>query len=286
MKTVVYQEKIGTLSEKVDKVTAIAKEIGQLLEVDYETADKIQRASEISKFDLMTDMVNEFPELQGVMGEKYALIQGESEDVAEAVREHYLPIQANGELPKSQISTVVSIADKLDSVISFISVGLMPTGSQDPYSLRRQAIGVLRIIEDKAWDIRVEELLAIVENIYGIEDEKIENDINHFFKQRVQYLFVQCGIEQDVVESVMNKNLGSLAYTHNKAVVLSSKRNDDAFKPVQEALVRVLNLNTEQAAKEIQKNLFITESEEILYEKYLKVKNSFQVNNIELKAEE
>src|SRR5699024_1948906 len=149
MKTVVYQEKIGTLSEKVDKVTAIAKEIGQLL-----------------KFDLMTDMVNEFPELQGVMGEKYALIQGESEDVAEAVREHYLPIQANGELPKSQISTVVSIADKLDSVISFISVGLMPTGSQDPYSLRRQAIGVLRIIEDKAWDIRVEELLAIVENIY------------------------------------------------------------------------------------------------------------------------
>src|SRR5690625_6808188 len=76
------------------------------------------------------------------MGEKYALIQGENEDVAEAVREHYLPIQANGDLPKSQISTVVSIADKLDSVISFISVGLMPTGSQDPYSLRRQAIGV------------------------------------------------------------------------------------------------------------------------------------------------
>src|SRR5690625_234199 len=286
MKTVVYQEKIGTLSEKVDKVTAIAKEIGQLLEVDYETADKIQRASEISKFDLMTDMVNEFPELQGVMGEKYALIQGENEDVAEAVREHYLPIQANGDLPKSQISTVVSIADKLDSVISFISVGLMPTGSQDPYSLRRQAIGVLRIIEDKAWDIRVEELLAIVENIYGIEDEKIKNDIHHFFKQRVQYLFVQSGIEQDVVESVTNKNLGSLAYTHNKAVVLSSKRNDDRFKPVQESLVRVLNLNTEQAANEIQKNLFITESEEMLYEKYLQVKNSFQVNNIELKAEE
>src|SRR5690625_6734104 len=95
------------------------------------------------------------------MGEKYALIQGESEDVAETVTEHYLPIQANGELPKSQISTVVSIADKLDSVISFISVGLMPTGSQYPYSLRRQAIGVLRIIEDKDWYIRVEELIAI-----------------------------------------------------------------------------------------------------------------------------
>src|SRR5699024_12804657 len=112
---------------------------------DYETADKIQRASEISKFDLMTDMVNEFPELQGVMGEKYALIQGESEDVAEAVREHYLPIQANGELPKSQISTVVSIADKLESVISFISVGLMQSGSQDPYSVLSPYIYVLII---------------------------------------------------------------------------------------------------------------------------------------------
>src|SRR5699024_11901396 len=91
---------------------------------------------------------------------------------------------------------------------------------------------------------------------------------------------------KDVVKYVTNKNLGSLAYTHNKADVLSYKRNDDAYKPVQEVLVRVLNHNTKQAAKENQKNLFITESEEILYEKYLKVKNSFQVNNIELKAEE
>src|SRR5690625_2140334 len=184
--------------------------------------------------------------------QKYSLIQGENEDVAEAVREHYLPIQANGDLPKSQISTVVSIADKLGSVFSFISVGLMPTGSQDPYSLRRQAIGVLRIIEDKAWDVRVEELLAIVENIYGIEDEKINNNIHHFFKQRVQYLFVQSEIEQDVVKSVAYRKLGCLAYTHNIAVVLSSKRNDDRFKPVPEALVRVLNLNTEQAATETQ----------------------------------
>src|SRR5699024_8193786 len=143
----------------------------------YNAEDKkISRAAEISKFDLMTDMVNEFPELQGVMGEKYALILGEDEEVAEAVKEHYLPVQAKDKLPKSQISTVVSIADKLDTVISSISVGLMPTGSQDPYSLRRQAIGVLRIMEEKAWDIRVEELLAIVENVYNINDEKLKEE--------------------------------------------------------------------------------------------------------------
>jgi len=286
METVVYQEKIGTLAEKVNKVTAIAKEIGQLLEVDFTTAEKIGRAAEISKFDLMTDMVNEFPELQGVMGEKYALILGEDEEVAEAVKEHYLPVQAKDKLPKSQISTVVSIADKLDTVISSISVGLMPTGSQDPYSLRRQAIGVLRIMEEKAWDIRVEELLAIVENVYNINDEKLKEEIKNFFKQRVQYLFVQSGLEQDIVQSVINKKLGNLAYTHNKAVILSHKRNDDTFKPVQEALVRVLNLNTKDAADEINQALFVTDSEQALYDKYVAVKKSFQVNNIELKAED
>lgn len=286
METVVYQEKIGTLAEKVNKVTAIAKEIGQLLEVDFTTAEKISRTAEISKFDLMTDMVNEFPELQGVMGEKYALILGEDEEVAEAVKEHYLPVQAKDKLPKSQISTVVSIADKLDTVISSISVGLMPTGSQDPYSLRRQAIGVLRIMEEKAWDIRVEELLAIVENVYNINDEKLKEEIKNFFKQRVQYLFVQSGLEQDIVQSVINKKLGNLAYTHNKAVILSHKRNDDSFKPVQEALVRVLNLNTKDAADEINQALFVNDSEQALYDKYVAVKKSFQVNNIELKAED
>src|SRR5699024_11773741 len=121
----------------------------------------LSRAAEISKFDLMTDMVNEFPELQGVMGEKYALILGEDEEVAEAVKEHYLPVQAKDKLPKSQISTVVSIADKLDTVISSISVGLMTTGTQDPYSLRRQDIGVLPYMEDESWVMRVEGLVAM-----------------------------------------------------------------------------------------------------------------------------
>lgn len=286
METVVYQEKIGTLAEKVNKVTAIAKEIGHLLEVDHDTAEKIQRAAAISKFDLMTDMVNEFPELQGVMGEKYALILGEDKAVAEAVKEHYLPAQANGKLPKSIISTVVSIADKLDTVISSISVGLTPSGSQDPYGLRRQALGVLRIVEEKEWDIRVEELLAIVENIYQIEDETLIEKIKNFFRQRVQYLFTQSGLEQDIVKSVTNKNLGNLAYAHNKAVVLSHKRNDKAFKPVQEALVRILNLKTKDAKSEIDEKLFETESEKALFAKYQEVKKSFRVNNIELKAED
>ena len=286
MKTVVYQEKIGTLSEKVEKVVLISKEISQLLEVDHDTEERIIRAAQISKFDLMTDMVNEFPELQGAMGEKYALIFGEDPKVAEAVREHYLPVQANDKLPKTQIATVVSIADKLDTIVSSISVGLMPTGSQDPYSLRRQALGTLRIMEEKEWDIRVEELLAIVENAYGIEDAELKKSIRGFFKQRVQYLFVQSGLEQDVVHSVIDKDMGNLAYAHNKAVILSHKRHDENFKPIQEALVRILNLNTDEAADEINSELFETESEISLYNAFLKANRAYRVSNIENKADD
>src|SRR5699024_7676317 len=110
---------------------------------------------------LMTNMVNEFTELQGIMGEKYARYFGESEQVAKAIREHYLPLQANGTLPESIEGSIVSVADKLDTIVGSISVGLMPTGSQDPYSLRRQAIGVLRILLEQKWEVTVEQTLQL-----------------------------------------------------------------------------------------------------------------------------
>src|SRR5690625_1783342 len=119
------------------------------------------RAAEISKLALMTYMVHEFTEAEGVMGEKYALLYGEDKTVAKAIREHYLPKQANGKLPESVPGAIVGLADKLDTIVGFISVDLTPTGSQDPYSLRRQAIGVLRIVEDRQWNITFESLLTI-----------------------------------------------------------------------------------------------------------------------------
>src|SRR5690625_6811723 len=112
----------------------------------------------------MTEMVNEFTELQGIMGEKYARLFGEDEVVATAIREHYLPNQAEGNLPESLPGAIVSVADKLDSIVGFISVGLKPTGSQDPYSLRRQATGVLRILPESNWKVSLELLLYLTMN--------------------------------------------------------------------------------------------------------------------------
>src|SRR5699024_5015685 len=246
--TVVYQEKIGTLAEKVNKVTAIAKEIGQLLEVDFTTAEKIGRAAEISKFDLMTDMVNEFTELQGVMGEKYALILGEDQEVAEAIKEHYLPKHAEDRLPTSFIASIVSVADKLDTIVGCIAVGLLPSGSQDPYGLRRQANGILRILKQNEWDLSVQHLLDIAIECYTFSSVEMKDeheftlDLNKFLHDRALFLLKGLDIEHDVAQAVLNKGIGVLSYTVDKASLLSEKRNDDAFKPVQEALVRVLNL--------------------------------------------
>ena len=136
-----FHEKIGSIYEKMQRVALIAQIIGRKVGLSEEELEDLKRASEIYKFDLVTNMVGEFPELQGIMGEKYALLQGEKPAVATAIREHYLPTSSEGELPETAIGAVLALADKLDSVFSFFSVGMIPTGSNDPYALRRQTYG-------------------------------------------------------------------------------------------------------------------------------------------------
>src|SRR5699024_7677926 len=124
-------------------------------------------------FDLTTNMVNEFTELQGLIGEKYALKFGEDKEVARAIREHYLPDHAEGELPVSVVGSIVSVADKLDTIVGCIYAGLIPRSSQDPYGLRRQAIGILKILKERRWNISVRELFEMPFDLYA------ELDINH-----------------------------------------------------------------------------------------------------------
>ncbi len=133
----------------MQRVQVIARIIGEQVGLSEEELMDLQRAAEIYKFDLVTNMVGEFPELQGIMGEKYALLKGEKPAVATAIREHYMPISSEGDLPETTVGSVLAIADKLDSIFSFFAVGMIPSGSNDPYALRRQAYGVVRIIESK-----------------------------------------------------------------------------------------------------------------------------------------
>lgn len=286
LESVVFQEKLGTMSDKVKRIQFIAREIATRLGMDKDLLEKTVRAASICKFDLTTDMVNEFTELQGVIGEKYALEAGEDSQVAQAIREHYLPAHADGELPQSLIGSIVSVADKLDTIVGCIYVGLRPTSSQDPYGLRRQAIGILRILNERKWDISVRELYDIPFTLYEqlefnqVNQEDVRRNITDFIKDRARFLLKEKKIEPDVVEALLKKRIENLPYLMEKARVLSSKRNDDEFKTVQEALVRVLNLAEKAQDTEVDSNLFETASEQKLYEVFRAVKKNYeQLNN-------
>lgn len=265
LKTVIFQEKIGTIHKKTEHNRLIIERLTEKIGVEALVANDALRAAEISKFDLTTSMVNEFTELQGIMGEKYATYFGESTTVAKAIREHYLPKQANGVLPESEAGALVSIADKLDTIAGCFSVGLIPTGSQDPYSLRRQAIGMMRILLDRGWPITVEALLEIPMEIYRFTDD-VKQALQQFITNRASYVLSESEIEPDVVQAVLASNIGVLPFTLQKAALLSEKRNDASFKPVQEALVRILNLDKHAEKADVDPALFETASEQTLFE--------------------
>ncbi|MFD1850250.1 glycine--tRNA ligase subunit beta [Oceanobacillus bengalensis] len=274
LERVIFQEKLGTYAEKVKRVVSITKSLTSMLSLDKDATRDAIRAAEISKFDQMTNMVGEFTELQGVIGEHYAIHFGENEVVAGAIREHYLPRQANGNLPETIVGTIVSIADKLDTIVGCISIGLVPTGSGDPYGLRRQATGILRMLKDSRWDISLEAILNVATKLYrsvDIEQEDwvtVTNNLHEFFQLRAMYLLKEIEVEQDIIHAVLDKQIGVFEYTEKKAQILSEKRNDEAFKPVQEAFVRILNLASKAESTEVNPAYFETASEKALFEQY------------------
>lgn len=283
LKSVIFQEELGTVYDKTVRVNTLAKQISEQLSVPGEESEAISRAALISKFDLVTSMVNEFPELQGVMGEKYARHFNEEEAVAVAVREHYKPVHATDTLPSSQVSSVVSVADKLDTIVGTISIGLLPTGSQDPYGLRRQAIGVLRIMLEQGWDLPFEIFLSLAKDLF--ETNEHEKALTNFFKDRAVYIFSKENIEHDVINSVLHDEIGILSYKLAKAKLLSAKRNDPSFKLAQESFVRVLNLADKATAGVIERNLFKTDSETHLYTQLEKEKENFAQHESNNEAE-
>ncbi|WJE14423.1 glycine--tRNA ligase subunit beta [Halobacillus sp. ACCC02827] len=278
----VYQEELGTLADKVQRIVAITKKLSEWLDLDETTGKHAVRAAEISKFDLVTQMVDEFTELQGVMGEKYARIFGEPEEVAVAINEHYMPRQANGEVPASVIGSIVSIADKLDTIVGSISIGIIPTGSQDPYGLRRQALGILQTLNERKWNVPVENLIDLVHQFY-IElslptrtKEEVHEDLHEFFRVRAAYLLREDHIDPDIVEAVLANGIGVFPSASAKGRILVEKRQDQAFKPVHEALGRVLNLAKKaEDAGTVDPSLFENAEEERLHQAHQSIHEAY-----------
>lgn len=288
LNAIVYHEEIGTLGEKVRRVRQLTNEITRLLsftEADQKIAD---RAAEICKFDLVTNMVYEFPELQGFMGEKYALQKGEANGVAKAINEHYMPRNAEDSIPETDGGAVLAVAEKLDTIISHFAIGMIPSGSQDPYALRRQATGVVQILLQKNWQLEFEHLLSLAMNFVSaagfakLDQQQLEQELLTFFKLRLKHLLQEQGVRHDLIEALTGTKIGVVASFIRKATILNAKKEEAGFKESIEALSRVINIASKaEQVSAVETTLFENEFEHHLYNKIREVETFLATNRDE-----
>jgi glycyl-tRNA synthetase beta chain len=279
LEQIVYHEELGSVGDKVRRVKKLVTDLNVLLNVDSAKAQTANRIAEISKFDLVTQMVNEFPELQGRMGEVYAELAGESKEVAKGINEHYKPRSAGDSSPSSLEATVVSIAEKLDTIVTCFAIGLIPTGSQDPYALRRQAAGIVQMLHDHNLEVTLEQLIKVSldvaegRKLLKRDYEEIQTELVEFFKLRVRALLQENEIQYDIIDAVLNDEIGHIPTVMKKAKVITGKRQDLAFKKVVEALSRVTNIAKKaEDSIEIDPTLFEKEEEKMLFRHYQELK--------------
>lgn len=264
LKVVTFHEKIGSLYEHMERTKVIAEKLADLAGLSADEKADVARAADIYKFDLLTGMVGEFDELQGIMGEKYALLAGEKPAVAAAIREHYLPNSAEGELPESKVGAVLALADKFDTLLSFFSVGLIPSGSNDPYALRRATQGIVRILEAFGWEIPLDQLIA---ELYSLNFASLTYDnqpaVMDFIRARVEKMMDKA-IPKDIREAVLANStfVVRLQLAASSAIFQKSKEAD--YKEAVENLSRVFNLAEKAEATAIDEALFENEQEKAL----------------------
>lgn len=269
--SVSFHAKIGSLADKMENTALLSNYIAEMIGMEAEQIENLHRAASIYKFDLVSNMVSEFPELQGIMGEKYALMAGEKPEVAAAIREHYLPLSSEGEIPQTVVGSVLAVADKLDSVISFFKQGMIPTGSNDPYALRRQTIGIVQIIEANNWSFSFRELLEVaLHKIYGLNDAAqiaaLVEDIASFTKSRVLQKLQNYHISHDVQNAILYAENDDILMSIQQAQSLAQHQSDEDYKMVVEALARVVNIShKEEEPFDVNVELFETASEKNLY---------------------
>ena len=244
LKTVSFQDKLGTMFDKTERLAKLANEAKQLLKLsEY---DDIKKACELSKIDLNTGMVREFTELQGVMGREYALADGVKKEVAMAISEHYLPRFLGDGLPKTETGMALAILDKIDTIVGCFSIGVIPSGSQDPYGLRRNALGVVSIILNKKIEVHLEELINASLDTYAdkinVQKGKVLNEIMEFVKGRMENLLLDKGIRYDVVNAVLASDFDNVTLTFKKAAELNNLSKEPDFNKAITTFSRVINI--------------------------------------------
>ena len=269
LKTVVFQQGLGTMYEKSERLMELAAFIADELGADEKTHKHAKRAAELCKADLVTGMVQEFTELQGIMGREYAKLDGECENVAIAIDEHYMPRFAGDNQPQTEAGRIVSVADKIDTIVGTFSRGKIPTGSQDPFALRRQALGLVHMMIEAKYTLSLSKVVAKAMDLYQITDEaartKMQNDVADFMRLRLKNVLED--VRYDVVDAVLD-NVDDLYAVSLRAEAVAKFVASDAAVANIQAFVRAANLAKKSESAAIDEALFTTDEEKNLYQVY------------------
>lgn len=275
---IVFQEKLGTMADKTARISDLVGRIGEILAVGEKTVESAKRACHLSKADLMTNMVQEFTELEGIIGSIYAELDGEESVVSNAIREQYMPVASGAALPESTTGTIVSLADKFDTICGLFAIGEVPTGSQDPFALRRKAIGILRMINEKHWELSLSEcidasLFSFVDSMGLVFDkEEVRKQILKFFRGRIDTMLDGDGIRYDIIQALNDIDGEDSLRVFEKAQAMQNFFVDGDRKSFLEAVTRVENIASKNESKDGKiDEAILTEEERALYDKILAV---------------
>lgn len=265
---IVFQEGLGNLADKTKRLLTLGRVFSEECELHEDARVVLERATELAKTDLTTGMVTEFTELQGVMGKEYALLDGESPEVAEAIFEQYLPRFAGDVLPQTEAGKVLSIIDKIDNIVATFSRGLIPTGSQDPYALRRQTIGILNILLNSEWNISLRPIIVESMNLLNVPADKQDEllgQVEEFITLRLKNIFLDREVPHHVIDLLLSNNELSVADAEGLVNALLANRIDENVELVQ-AFTRMYNLVKDVTYTGVDESLLKEDAERALYE--------------------
>lgn len=290
LRSMVFLSDLGTYYDKTERMEGLAEFIGLKLGLQ-QSARNLRRAAKLSKADLTTQMVFEFPELQGTMGKYYALISGEENEIAKAIEEQYMPTSREGRLPETDFGAILSIADKVDTISACFISGLTPTGTSDPYALRRQAIGIINIILEREFHLNLKEIfnhsLNQIWNQLHIKrsdfpapprepfSSPVLTELMDFIVERFRNLIISKEFPQDLVDAVISVEYGDIIEAKRRIEALAEFRKSPDFDSLAIAFKRVVNIVKGQQRGVVNRELF-TESENRLYQAYLEIKQQIE----------
>ncbi len=285
LKGVLFQASLGSMYEKAIRVKTITEYLvdeilhdSDLKQYMSDLKKHATKAALMCKADLVSQVVVEFPKLQGVMGRIYALNAGEPDSTAYAIEEHYLPTYSGGSLPETLTGSILSIADKIDSICGCFVAGLIPTGTSDPYALRRQGIGIVQIMLSKNFSLSLIEMIEKSMKLFSQKTDqkfkKIIDDIYSFLKSRIAHILAEEGFSKDIISAVISVSADHIPNIWNRTRALEKLKTKPDFEPLSIAFKRVVNIIKKAElpkSKDVDENLFQDKCETALFEAYKKV---------------